>query len=49
MIKGTKRGMFFCAVVGAETEFERTYLRFIPAFGAGSNQVDTKAHRFPGS
>ena len=33
MLKGTKRGMFFCAVVGAETEFERTYLRFIPADG----------------
>ena len=31
MIKGSRRGLFFCAVVGAETEFERTYLRFIPA------------------
>ncbi len=31
MIKGRRRGLFFCAVVGAETQFERTYLRFIPA------------------
>ncbi len=31
MVKGRHRGVFFCAVVGAETEFERTYLRFIPA------------------
>lgn len=31
MVKGRHRGMFFCAVVGAETEFERTYLRFVAA------------------
>ena len=31
MIKGTRRGVFFCAVVGTGTTFERTYLRFIPA------------------
>ncbi len=33
MIKGTRSGIFFCAVVGAETPLERTYLRFIPADG----------------
>ena len=31
MIKGKRRGMFFCAVVGSGTKLERTYLRFIPA------------------
>ena len=31
MLKGKRRGLFFCAVVGPGTEFERTYLRFIPA------------------
>ncbi len=31
MMKGKKRGVFFCAVVGVESKFERTYLRFIPA------------------
>ena len=29
--KGTRQGMFFCAVIGNGTELERTYLRFIPA------------------
>ncbi|MXW53223.1 MAG: hypothetical protein F4Z66_04395 [Gammaproteobacteria bacterium] len=29
MIKGTRRGVFFCAVVGRDSEFERTYLRFV--------------------
>ena len=29
--RGARRGMFFCAVVGRESEFERTYLRFIAA------------------
>ena len=33
MIKNKRRGVFFCAVVGTETEYERTYLRFIPADG----------------
>ncbi|MCY3767493.1 MAG: helicase-related protein [Gemmatimonadetes bacterium] len=31
MIKSTRRGVFFCAVVGKETEYERTYLRFVSA------------------
>ena len=33
MVRGKRRGLFFCAVVGPETKFERTYLRFIPADG----------------
>ena len=31
MIKGARRGVFFCAVVGHGTDLERTYLRFVPA------------------
>ena len=31
MVKGDRPGVFFCAVVGQDTEFERPYLRFIPA------------------
>ena len=31
MVKGSRRGVFFCAVVGHETDLERTYLRFVPA------------------
>ena len=31
MRKGARRGVFFCAVVGRESEFERTYLRFVTA------------------
>ena len=31
MVKGDRQGVFFCAVVGSATEFERSYLRFIPA------------------
>lgn len=31
MVKGTRRGVFFCAVVGHQTDLERTYLRFVPA------------------
>ena len=31
MVKGTRRGVFFCAVVGHETEFAWTYLRFVAA------------------
>jgi len=31
MQKGEYRGIFFCAVIGHETDLERTYLRFIPA------------------
>ena len=31
MVKGTRSGIFFCAVVGSDTKLERTYVRFIPA------------------
>ena len=31
MRKGKQRGLFFCAVVGHDSNYERTYLRFIPA------------------
>ncbi len=31
MIRGDKRGVFFCAVVGRDSDLERTYLRFIVA------------------
>lgn len=31
MMKGKRRGMFFCAVVGRESDFERTFLRFVAA------------------
>ncbi len=31
MIKGKRRGFFFCAVVGRGSELERTFLRFIEA------------------
>ncbi len=31
MVKGTRCGIFFCAVVGSETHLERTYVRFIPS------------------
>ena len=30
MVHGTRRGVFFCAVVGHGTDLERTYLRFVP-------------------
>ncbi len=31
MRKGRERGLFFCAVVGHDSDYERPYLRFIPA------------------
>jgi len=31
--KGERRGIFFCAVVGSKSNFERTYLRFVEADG----------------
>ena len=31
MIKGSRRGVFFCAVIGKETDVERTHLRFVAA------------------
>ncbi len=35
MVSGTRRGVFFCAVVGRGTRFKRTYLRFVEADGDG--------------
>lgn len=43
MIKGKRRGVFFCAVVGMGTTFERTYLRFIPADADWHPTTDTSA------
>ena len=31
MLSGHRRGIFFCAVVGRDSRFERTYLRFVEA------------------
>ncbi len=31
MIKGKRSGIFFCVVVGSETQLERTYVRFVPS------------------
>ena len=31
MVRGTERGVVFCAVVGWQTKHERSYLRFVPA------------------
>ena len=33
MMKGSRRGFFFCAVAGEGTKLERNYLRFVPADG----------------
>ena len=41
MIKGMRRGVFFCAVVGTGTTFERTYLRFIPADDDWQSKTDS--------
>ena len=43
MVRGKRRGMFFCAVVGSETKLERTYLRFIPATDHWQPEVDSHA------
>ena len=40
MIRGKRRGVFFCAVVGAESDHERTYLRFVPATDDWQPQAD---------
>ena len=40
VVRGKRRGMFFCAVVGSETKLERTYLRFIPATDDWQPEVD---------
>ena len=41
MVKGKRRGVFFCAVVGTGTTYERTYLRFIPAAADWHPTADT--------
>ena len=43
MIKGTRRGVFFCAVVGSSTDLERTYLRFVPADDNWQPEADNDA------
>lgn len=39
MMKGSRRGFFFCAVVGEGTKLERNYLRFVPADGDWQPQI----------
>ena len=41
--KGTRRGVFFCAVVGRESDVERTYLRFIGADDDWQPRLDDEA------
>ena len=43
MIKGTRRGVFFCAVIGRESDVERTYLRFIGADDEWQPRLDDEA------
>ena len=43
MMKGTRRGVFFCAVVGSGTDLERTYLRFVPADDDWQPEADNDA------
>ena len=43
MRKGLRRGVFFCAVVGRESDFERTYLRFVTAGDGWRSQSSTDA------
>lgn len=43
MIKGARRGVFFCAVVGSGTDLERTYLRFVPAGDNWQPEADNDA------
>ena len=45
MIRGSRRGVFFCAVVGRDSKFERTYLRFVPANNAWQQQGDGHIER----
>ena len=40
MISGTRRGVFFCAVFGTESKYERTYLRFVPAMDDWQPEAD---------
>ncbi len=43
MIRGSRRGLFFCGIVGFGSEFERTYLRFIPATDDWQRVADSNA------
>ncbi len=43
MVAGTRRGIFFCAVVGRESDIERTYLRFVAACDAWRPRTDGSA------
>ena len=43
MTSGTRRGAFFCAVVGKESDIERTYLRFVGADGEWRPDIDSDA------
>ena len=43
MVKGTRRGVFFCAVIGHQTDLERTYLRFVPADNEWQPRADDGA------
>ena len=43
MVKGSRRGIFFCAVVGRDSKFERTYLRFIAACDDWQPQLNVNA------
>lgn len=45
MMRGSRRGIFFCAVVGRDSKFERTYLRFVPANEAWQQQGDSHVER----
>ena len=43
MVAGTRRGVFFCAVVGRESSLERTYLRFVAASDDWHPRTDNQA------
>lgn len=45
MVRGSRRGVFFCAVVGRDSKFERTYLRFVPANDAWQQRGDSQIER----
>ncbi len=43
LVAGTRRGVFFCAVVGRGSDIERTYLRFVAADQEWRPQTDGNA------
>ena len=43
MVNGTQRGAFFCAVVGKESDIQRTYLRFVGADDDWRPDIETVA------